>query len=188
MNPSEMDAELALAALSGGGAHGATEGGSKGAKYKGCCLVDDYVMSLRQPAGNNRLPLTCPAHAGVLTLSYGGRPSRECQACRTFHSLDAFDGDNKTCETRLLRKKLRYRAKTLAAAAATGDAPKVGKKRGRPPNSVKFAQQAANQAAAQMVASQAANATSFGASSHSIDERALAHLPRTSEPRTPARR
>ena len=31
---------LALAALSGGGAHGATEGHSKGAKYKGCCLVD----------------------------------------------------------------------------------------------------------------------------------------------------
>ena len=177
VNPSEMDAELALAALSGGGAHGATEGGSKGAKYKGCCLVDGCAMSRRQPVGNNRLPLTCPEHAGVLTLSYGGRPSRECQACRTFHSLDAFDGDNKTCETRLLRKKLRYRAKTLAAAAATGDAPKVGKKRGRPPNSVKFAQQAANQAAAQMVASQAANATSFGASSHSIDERVLAHLP-----------
>ena len=50
----------------------------------------------------NRLPLTCPAH-GVLTLSYGA-DNRECQACRTFHSLDAFDGDNGTCETRLLQE------------------------------------------------------------------------------------
>ena len=46
-------------------------------------------------------------------MTYGGEASRECQACRAFHPVSAFDRDNKTCETRLLRKKLRYRAKTL---------------------------------------------------------------------------
>ena len=177
VNPSEMDAELALAALSGGGAHGATEGVSKGAKYKGCCLVDDCTRTRRQPVGNNRLPLTCPEHAGVLTLSYGGRPSRECQACRTFTRWTRSTAITRRARRVCCARSFDTAPRRSAAAAATGDAPKVGKKRGRPPNSVKFAQRAANQAAAQMAASQAANATSFGASSHSIDERVLAHLP-----------
>ena len=87
------------------------------AKHKGLCLVDGCENSRKQPMDNNRLPLTCPAHAGARAVGYQGQASRECQACRTFHSLSAFDRDNKTCETRLLRKKLRYRARTIGADA-----------------------------------------------------------------------
>ena len=86
-------------------------------KRKSLCLVDGCQNSRKTPSSNNRLPLTCPAHAGARAVPYGGVLSRECQACRTFHELGAFDRDNKTCETRLLRKKLRYRARTLGAEA-----------------------------------------------------------------------
>lgn len=82
-------------------------------KYKGCCQVDDCLNPRKQPTANSRMPLTCAEHNGMLSLTYGGEASRECQACRAFHPVSAFDRDNKTCETRLLRKKLRYRAKTL---------------------------------------------------------------------------
>ena len=82
-------------------------------KYKGCCQVDDCLNPRKQPTANSRMPLTCAEHNGMLSLPYGGEASRECQACRAFHPVSAFDRDNKTCETRLLRKKLRYRAKTL---------------------------------------------------------------------------
>ena len=68
----------------------------------------------KQPSEqNSRMPLTCKEHSGALVVLYGGVPSRECQACRTFHPITAFGRDNKTCETRLLRKKLRYRAKAM---------------------------------------------------------------------------
>jgi len=90
-------------------------------KHKSLCPVDGCTHPRKVPSGNNRLPLTCPAHAGALSVPYGGVPSRECQACRTFHDLGAFDRDNKTCETRLLRKKLRYRARTLATPSEEGD-------------------------------------------------------------------
>ena len=90
-------------------------------KHKSLCPVDGCTHPRKVPSGNNRLPLTCPAHAGALSVPYGGVPSRECQACRTFHDLGAFDRDNKTCETRLLRKKLRYRARTLATPSEDGD-------------------------------------------------------------------
>ena len=87
------------------------------AKHKGLCLVDGCIASRKQPSNNNRLPLTCPGHAGARAVSYQGVLSRECQACRTFHELSHFDRDNKTCETRLLRKKLRYRARVIGADA-----------------------------------------------------------------------
>ena len=90
-------------------------------KHKSLCPVDGCTRPRKVPSGNNRLPLTCPAHAGALSVPLGGVPTRECQACRTFHDLAAFDRDNKTCETRLLRKKLRYRARTLATPSEDGD-------------------------------------------------------------------
>ena len=90
-------------------------------KHKSLCPVDGCTRPRKVPSGNNRLPLTCPAHAGALSVPLGGVPTRECQACRTFHDLSAFDRDNKTCETRLLRKKLRYRARTLATLSEDGD-------------------------------------------------------------------
>ena len=76
-------------------------------KYKGCCQVDDCLNPRKQPTANSRMPLTCAEHNGMLSLPYGGEASRECQACRAFHPVSAFDRDNKTCETRLLRKKLK---------------------------------------------------------------------------------
>ena len=88
-------------------------------KHKSLCLVDGCENSRKVPSSNNRLPLTCPAHAGARAVPYLGALSRECQACRTFHELAAFDRDNKTCEIRLLRKKLRYRARTLGATASS---------------------------------------------------------------------
>ena len=92
-------------------------------KHKSLCLVDGCENSRKVPSSNNRLPLTCPAHAGARAVPYLGALSRECQACRTFHELAAFDRDNKTCETRLLRKKLRYRARTLGAELAEPPGP-----------------------------------------------------------------
>ena len=91
------------------------------AKRKSLCFVDGCENSRKTPSSNNRLPLTCPAHAGARAVMHGGVLSRECQACRTFHELGAFDRDNKTCETRLLRKKLRYRARTLGAETDAED-------------------------------------------------------------------
>ena len=83
-------------------------------KQKWCCLVDDCFTPRKQPSEqNSRMPLTCKEHSGALVVLYGRVASRECRACRTFHPITAFDRDNKTCETRLLRKKLRYRARTM---------------------------------------------------------------------------
>ena len=73
-------------------------------KHSSLCPVDGCTRPRKVPSGNNRLPLTCPVHAGALSVPYGGVQTRECQACRTFHDLSAFDRDNKTCETRLLRR------------------------------------------------------------------------------------
>ena len=77
VNPSEMDASRwRIAAPSGGKRHGATEergveGGLAGSLR--CCLVDDCTRTRHSPSGTTDSPLTCPEHAGVLTLSYGGR-------------------------------------------------------------------------------------------------------------------
>ena len=54
-------------------------------KYKGCCQVDDCLNPRKQPTANSRMPLTCAEHNGMLSLTYGGEASRECQACRAFH-------------------------------------------------------------------------------------------------------
>jgi hypothetical protein len=37
---------------------------------KGCCLVDQCAAPRKQPTTNNRLPLTCPEHAGLLAGAY----------------------------------------------------------------------------------------------------------------------
>ena len=67
-----------------------------------------------------------------MSVMYEGVPSRECQACRTFHPVEEFHKDNKTCSWRLSRKKLRYRIEADDARLKVGYVPK---KRGRPPAS-----------------------------------------------------
>ena len=142
LSEEEVSAEHALMALGEEPAAPIPRGvpTAKG-KPRGMCLVDDCQNPRKHLTSKNpRLPLVCTEHAKALTVMYGGVPSRECQACRTFHPLDAFDSDNMTCETRLLRKKLRYRAKTLVAAAEfRADGNPAPKKRGRPSNASRAA-------------------------------------------------
>ena len=141
-------------------------------KPRGMCLVDDCQNPRKHLTSKNpRLPLVCTEHAKALTVMYGGVPSRECQACRTFHPLDAFDSDNMTCETRLLRKKLRYRAKTLVAAAEfRADRNPAPKKRGRPSNASRAA---AAQAEAMRKGSEPSRGDQTLAGSNRLDTSAL---------------
>ena len=143
--------ELALAALSGGGAHGATEGGSKGAGAQ--LLPRDISQRPPSALSGTRLPLL-RAHAGVLTLSYGGRPAVSTDGVSHL-SLAGRAG-----RRRPLWRLLRHRKGE--ARGGGGGARRARRRRGargdatsarRWTTSVKFAQQAANQAAAQMVAS-----------------------------------
>ena len=56
------------------------------------------------PERGRRLTLACAAHRGAMSVMYEGVPSRECQACRTFHPVEEFHKDNKTCSWRLSRR------------------------------------------------------------------------------------
>ena len=96
------------------------------------CLVDDCTALRFVPERGRRLTLACAAHRGAMSVMYEGVPSRECQACRTFHPVEEFHKDNKTCSWRLSRKKLRYRIEADDARLKVGYVPK---KRGRPPAS-----------------------------------------------------
>ncbi|EEH51927.1 uncharacterized protein MICPUCDRAFT_53335 [Micromonas pusilla CCMP1545] len=119
--------ELANAGGGGGGGGGLKYGemGSRSkasaqgwvhrVRVKKKCVVDDCARFRVAPEGVGsrhngkiRLPLTCPMHLDATTVLIGGIPSRECQACRAFHPLSEFGKDNKTCERRLKRKKVRY--------------------------------------------------------------------------------
>ncbi|KAI7841073.1 hypothetical protein COHA_005301 [Chlorella ohadii] len=72
----------------------------------------------------------CEAHAAEKEQLIDGVPQRFCQQCGRFHTLDAFDADQKSCREELARhaarrRDLRRRRKAsqgLAAAASLGGA------------------------------------------------------------------
>jgi len=104
----------------GGTARRGGHGRAHPVKFKGCCLVDNCENPRKQMLQRARMYLTCAEHARAKMVMFKDEECRECQACRTFHPLSEFDGLNKTCETRLSRKKMRYRARTQSGAVSGG--------------------------------------------------------------------
>ena len=164
-DPLESDASAALTSMAA--AAGRAQPSAWSRNRDNTCPVDGCAGVRVAPAGSNRLPLTCASHAGVLSLLVGGVPSRGCQACRAFHPVEHFQRGNKTCEDRLKWKKMRYHEKTAFASGISGSAPR---KRGRPPKSVRSADEIRSDAEAAEAAAAAA-AAALAAASASTERR-----------------
>lgn len=158
-DPLESDASAALTSMAA--AAGRAQPSAWSRNRDNSCPVDGCAGVRVAPAGSNRLPLTCASHAGFLSLLVGGVPSRGCQACRAFHPVEHFQRGNKTCEDRLKWKKMRYHEKTAFASGISGSAPR---KRGRPPKSVRSADEIRSDAEAAEAAAAAAAAVLAAAS------------------------
>lgn len=73
------------------------------------CQVDGCEVDVRQLSGYQNRYRVCDAHQKALVVLKDGRKQRFCQQCGKFHPLDEFQGQKKSCRSRLDKHNARRR-------------------------------------------------------------------------------
>ncbi|GBF91731.1 hypothetical protein Rsub_04035 [Raphidocelis subcapitata] len=89
---------------------------------KGVCQVDGCYGDLSGLRDYHQRYKVCEYHLKVPTLMRDSIPQRFCQQCGRFHPLDEFDGNKRSCRSRLLKHNARRRKR---------EGPESGGARGR---------------------------------------------------------